>query len=205
MIENCLDGKSGAELNMFAAGSTVVCALSVESTDVGGCTCADGIGKELGAAGGGTQRGVELLEIDEQVIDDSEWGRGLEIGSVQLGLQCGGGMLGLSQQGDAFAPPGPQQEHGMRVSAALSFHASLTSASEPPPSTPFPPGRGRGSADAGPGGVGGAAGDVEPGMEMRLLGAGLDLCWPVCPPTIGPMGLHGPGRTLVALSAGTER
>ena len=99
---------------------------------------ADGVGKELGAAAGGTRRGVELLEIDEQLIDDSEWGRGLETGSDQLGLQRGGGMLGLSQQGDAFALPGPQQEHGMRLSATLSSHAGPTSASVPPPSTPFP-------------------------------------------------------------------
>ena len=61
MIENCLDGKSGAELDMFAVGDTVVCALSVESAHVGGCACADGIGEELGAAGGGTRRGVAHL------------------------------------------------------------------------------------------------------------------------------------------------
>ena len=42
-------------------------------------------------------------------------------------------------------------------------------------------------------------------METRLLGAGLDLCWPVCPPTIDPMGLHEPVQTVMALSAGTER
>ena len=42
-------------------------------------------------------------------------------------------------------------------------------------------------------------------MEMRLLGVGLDLCWPVCPPTIDPTGLHEPVQTVVALSAGTER
>ena len=141
-------------MNEFAAGDTVVCALSVEPADVIGCTCADGIGEEPGAAGGGTRRGVELLEVDEQLIDDSGWGRGHESGS-------GGGMLGLSQLGDAFALPSPQQEHGMRVSATLSAHASLTSASEPPPSTPFPPGRGCGPADAGPGGVGDAAGGFQ--------------------------------------------
>ena len=42
-------------------------------------------------------------------------------------------------------------------------------------------------------------------METRLLGAGLDLCWPVCPPTINPAGLHGPVQKVVALSAGTEK
>ena len=47
-------------------------------------------------------------------------------------------MLGYSQQGDAFTLPGPQQEHGMRVSATLSSHASSTSASEPPPPPPPP-------------------------------------------------------------------
>ena len=56
-----------------------------------------------------------------------------------------------------------------------------------------------------PGGAGGAAGDVEPGLETRLLGAGLDLCWPVCPPTINPAGLHEPVQKVVALSAGTEK
>ena len=33
MIANCLDGESGAELNMFAAGDIVVCATSVEATE----------------------------------------------------------------------------------------------------------------------------------------------------------------------------
>ena len=47
-------------------------------------------------------------------------------------------MLGLSQQGNAIALPGPQQEHGMRVSATFVTHASLTSASEPPPPLPSP-------------------------------------------------------------------
>ena len=42
-------------------------------------------------------------------------------------------------------------------------------------------------------------------METRLLGAGLDLCWPVCPPTIDPTGLHEPVQKVVALSAGTEK
>ena len=42
-------------------------------------------------------------------------------------------------------------------------------------------------------------------METRLLGAGLDLCWPVCPPTINPAGLHEPVQKVVALSAGTEK
>ena len=85
----------------------------------GGTERADGAGgeEESEAAGGGTRRGVGVLEIDEQLIDDSELGRGHESGSDQLGLQCGGGMLGLSQLGDAFALPGPQQEHEMRVSA----------------------------------------------------------------------------------------
>ena len=47
-------------------------------------------------------------------------------------------MLGSGQLGDAFALPGPQQEHGMRVSATLSFHASSTCASAPP-FHPLPP------------------------------------------------------------------
>ena len=47
-------------------------------------------------------------------------------------------MLGSSQLGDAFALPGPWQEHGMRVSANFSFHASPTSASAPPLPPPPP-------------------------------------------------------------------
>ena len=42
-------------------------------------------------------------------------------------------------------------------------------------------------------------------METRLLGAGPDLCWPACPPTVGPAGLHEPVQTVVALSAGAEK
>ena len=125
-------------------GELLACGERVEQehcgTECGGPERADGAGggEEPGAAGGGALRGVELLEVDEQLIGDSEWGRAQEPGSDQLDLCYGGGMLGKSQLGDAFALPGPQQEHGMRVSATLSFHASLTSASEPPPSTPFP-------------------------------------------------------------------
>ena len=46
-----------------------------DGTECGGPECADGASgpEEPGAAGGGTWRGVELLEIDEQLIDDSEW------------------------------------------------------------------------------------------------------------------------------------
>ena len=92
-------------------------------TECGGAERADGASgeEEPGAAGGGARRGMELREIDEQLIDYSEWGRGHESGSDQLDLQCGGGVLGLSQQGDAFALPGPQQEHGMRVSATFFY------------------------------------------------------------------------------------
>ena len=42
-------------------------------------------------------------------------------GDDQPDLCYGGGMLGSSQLGDAFALPGPQQEHGMWVSATLLF------------------------------------------------------------------------------------
>ena len=96
-------------------------------------------GEEPGAAVGGAWQEVELREIEHQLIDESGCGRGHEDGSGELGLQRGGGMLGYSQQGDASTLPGPQQEHGMRVSATLFSHASSTSASEPPPFQPLPP------------------------------------------------------------------
>ena len=43
----------------------------------GGTERADGAGgeEESEAAGGGIRRGVELLEVGEQLIDDSGWGR----------------------------------------------------------------------------------------------------------------------------------
>ena len=47
--------------------------------------------------------------------------------------------MGSSQLGDAFALPGPQQEHGMRVSATLLFRASSTCASAAPPFHPLLP------------------------------------------------------------------
>ena len=64
MIENCLDGRSGAELGVFAAGDAAVCTLSVDPADMDGSTCAGGVGKEVGAAGSGTQHGVELLDAE---------------------------------------------------------------------------------------------------------------------------------------------
>ena len=61
-------------------------------------------------------------------------------------------------------------------------HASSTSASEPPPSTPSPPGCAGGTAGTGSGGAGDVTGAEGPGMGTQLLGVGLDLCWPPCPP-----------------------
>ena len=78
-------------------------------------------GEEPGAAVGGAWQEVELRGTEHQLSDDPECGRGHESGSGELGLQRGGGMLGYSQQGDAFTLPGPQQEHGMRVSATFCF------------------------------------------------------------------------------------
>ena len=78
-----------------------------DGMECGGPECADGASgpEEPGAAGGGIRRGVELLEIDEQLIDGSEWGRGHVSGSGRLDLQCGGEMLGLSQQGRVVWSP----------------------------------------------------------------------------------------------------